>query len=392
MKISITPSAGRSAVVGLSCGSSNPKLDGSVNIGNFPNLTAFKCNNNDVSTVIGLNNCTKIQVLDLSANKLSGNLPTSLSAFPDLKRLLLTSNLLSSAPAIHANNTNLQYFGTNANTITATIDNLDNFILPNLTDYRINGVTTPSVVTNSYTGSIPTLSTCSKLQYFIANNTKLSNLPPKLSSSSLINFTAAANPLNCFISQDFFTLTPKIDVIALHTCGVSCTQLPTLTANTSLTQFYMYQPNSTTAGINLMGLSGTIPTLSSCTKLRLYQVQRNYITDFTLSPLPSSFFVDGTYSNNIFHAFSNAFTKTAMYNCLQSFYTQLTSVTAALPSYFPNRVSAFEIRLENASDSNGAKNMYAIKRSGGDAQDTEMLTWIGALTSIGWRVSASYTG
>jgi len=70
-------------VTGINCGSSSPKLGGTVNLSAFPNLTQFICQNNDITSISGYENNANLQDIRLTNNKISGSLP-SFTGTPNL--------------------------------------------------------------------------------------------------------------------------------------------------------------------------------------------------------------------------------------------------------------------------------------------------------------------
>ena len=66
IKLSNTP-----AITAIDCGTSTPKLGGSINLSTFPNLASFKCVNNDIASVDSLSRNVLLQTLRLENNNLT---------------------------------------------------------------------------------------------------------------------------------------------------------------------------------------------------------------------------------------------------------------------------------------------------------------------------------
>jgi len=78
-------------IYAINCGTSNPKLSGSVNITAFPNLTSFICVDNDITSFTALEYMPSLLVFLLSSNKLTGTF--SLTGFPNIQNVNLNNNL-----------------------------------------------------------------------------------------------------------------------------------------------------------------------------------------------------------------------------------------------------------------------------------------------------------
>jgi len=78
-------------IYSIDCGTSVPKLSGSVNITSFPNLTSFICVDNDITSFTAPEYMPSLLVLLLSSNKLTGTF--SLTGFPNIQNVNLNKNL-----------------------------------------------------------------------------------------------------------------------------------------------------------------------------------------------------------------------------------------------------------------------------------------------------------
>jgi hypothetical protein len=297
MKISITPSAGNSAVVSISCGTSTPKLSGSISISNFPNLTAFYCNNNDITNFSGSENCNKLGILYLSGNKFKTH--PNLTNASSLSTLVLFSTPVTSIPNLN-NCPELKYYNVNSCALSGEIPSFDN--LPNLLEFRAS-------TTNSLSGAIPALSGCPKLSIFTATSNKLTSY----------------GPLSCF------------GITQLYLGGNLFTSFPVVSNLNNLNTLILS---------NISTIIGEIGNLSD-TKLRNVELQNCRLSGFSLNPVPSSFFyIPGGVTRN-FLITNNRFTLTATRNCLSAFYTSYNNTTAA--GHNPNTLSAFTLALNGTN-------------------------------------------
>lgn len=293
--LSITPVLGNSSVVAINCGTSSPRLGGTINISAFPSLTGFTCRNNDITNISGYGANTVLEVFDCQDNAFAGtnifetlsnkpNLrifnwsavranqyPNLLGTFPDfsantkLELLYLNNTALSGSNISFATLSSLRLLAVQFNRLsgpipplfTGTINNpnLVDVNLGNSASFRFTGsihelsrfpnLLLYSVATNSLTGSIPSLSGATKLQRFFASDNQLTGPIPSL------NGCTALNVFHCFTNQ--FT-----------------GSIPELYSNISL-QDFRGQTNQ---------FAGSIPSLSACTVLNTFQCENNQLDGF----------------------------------------------------------------------------------------------------------------
>jgi hypothetical protein len=94
--INIIPSAGIAAVTEIDCGTSTPKLSGTIqSLSKFVNLERFSTINHELTgSIPNLENCTLLKEFNVSENNFSGNFPI-LSANLDLEIFDITNNSIA---------------------------------------------------------------------------------------------------------------------------------------------------------------------------------------------------------------------------------------------------------------------------------------------------------
>jgi hypothetical protein len=73
--IKLSTPAGLGAITAIDCGSSTPKLGGTLDVSAFPNLTSITCNSNGITKFQGYDNLTNLVTISLQDNSLTGNIP-----------------------------------------------------------------------------------------------------------------------------------------------------------------------------------------------------------------------------------------------------------------------------------------------------------------------------
>ena len=213
--ISIEIKDSNAVVTEIDCGTSSPRLGGTVDISAFTNLNSFRCVNNDITIFTGNTLCPQLTTLDLSENKLT-SFP-SLTNMPLLQELRLDYNTFTgSIPSLNSL-TSLVTVRFNENIdITGNIPSLS--LLTNLESFycikcNLTGAI-PSLAANTalrdfrcdsqgepykLTGSIPSLATNTQLRVFHAHNNNLSGSIPSLSGlNNLRDFSCYTNQLTGF--------------------------------------------------------------------------------------------------------------------------------------------------------------------------------------------------
>jgi hypothetical protein len=247
-----------SLVTTIDCGTSTPRLSGSIDISRFKNLVNFTCNNNDITSFSGSYNLKKLTNLNVSNNKISGNFD---SLFPDLYSNSELTSFYATRNGVIINSL-LTVGG-----ITGTIPDLSNH--PKLQNFQILG--------NSMTGSIPNISPI--MSNFACSNNQLSGTIP--------NLTNATN-LGAFFCNSNTNITGTI---------------PSLNTNTLLVNFQ----------VQFCSLSGDIPDLSNNTVLGEFHCNNNSLSGFSggTTQLP--------YTLRQFQAYNNQLTTAAVDKILLAF-------------------------------------------------------------------------
>jgi hypothetical protein len=260
-------------VTGINCGSSSPKLGGTVNLSAFPNLTQFICQNNDITSISGYENNANLQDIRLTNNKISGSLP-SFTGTPNLRVAVYNNNLYSGT--IPNYNSQLRNFQCAANNnLSGTIPDLTNnngwlnFLVH---DNNLTGPIPPSLSNqtnilvfscyeNPLTGSIPNIDSCTKLQRFLLASCNLTGPIPNLTNN--VDLT------ECWFHLNFLTGT-----------------IPSLIANTGLAKFLCQNQRGTS---KLTGFAGG----SVSNTLGDFQAQDNQLRASAVNSILASFVTAG---------------------------------------------------------------------------------------------------
>jgi hypothetical protein len=207
--ITIYPQYNSNQITNINCGTSSPRISGTIDISSFPNLSSFTCTSNDITSFQGFAECEKLATLNIVDNKLNDNFN---DIFPNI-----------------SNRINLRVFDCSENDLTGPIPSLSG--LPNLTDFGCRA--------NLLTGPIPSLSGLSNLKRFFCHDqlgTKLTGAIPSLNNNSqLTDFFCHTNSLTGSIPS----LTNNVNLNRFH-CGVNqlSGNIPNLTPNINLLSFY----------------------------------------------------------------------------------------------------------------------------------------------------------
>lgn len=169
-------------VTQIDCGSSTPKLSGTINLSAFPGLENFKCISNDITALYGYAQNGNLTNLQFYENKITGTIP-NLSGMVRLQRFECYTNLITgSVPSLSGLNS-LRFFNCSENNLTGSIPRLS----PNLRDF--------SVHTNELTGSIPSLSGVNFLNNCGLHTNNLTGFVGGPVSNTLGEFRAQNNQL-----------------------------------------------------------------------------------------------------------------------------------------------------------------------------------------------------
>jgi hypothetical protein len=267
--ISITPQFGNNTVTAIDCGTSSPRLSGTIDLSAFPNLQEFRCNNNDITAISGYENNANLTFINLGTNKITGNLP-SFAGTPNLVTAVYSNNLYSGT--IPNYNSQLRNFQcTNNNNLSGTIPDLTNnngwtnFLVH---DNNLTGPIPPSLsnqsnilvfscYSNPLTGSIPNINACGQLQRFLLASCNL--------TGSIPNLTNNVDLTECWFHNNLLT-----------------GSIPSLSANTKLERFLCQNQRGTS---KLTGFAGG----SVSNTLEDFQAQTNQLTQITVNTILSTF-------------------------------------------------------------------------------------------------------
>lgn len=337
-------------IYAINCGTSTPKLSGTIDITSFPSLTSITCTNNDIENFIVSNTNSSLANIVLSNNKLSGNL--DLSVVPNIKNIDVQHNYnmaltnygpLTGIEVIDARDILLPSLETLTNKPNARIINFgagtaNKYIsLSGQFPFNLSGLTGLEVFmvnNSSLSGSeVVNLSGCTKLQDLRIQNNALTgphpilpsyaesltlinvqgnltlrqritgNIPPLSSFPNLVEYTGSLNNL----SGEIPTLDYNPNLQTFGVAGLNSTNRSSLTKINSLSGAKSLQAFS--ASFN--NLSGDLPYLGNNTALETFNVQTNSLTGGTIGPVLS------TLSN--FNASSNLLSQSTVNGILSSF-------------------------------------------------------------------------
>jgi hypothetical protein len=256
-------------VTQINCGTSSPRLGGTINLSAFPNLQEFRCNNNDITAISGYAGNSNLRVIEFFNNKMTGSIP-SLSVFTGLQIFSCDRNLFIGTIPTLSSNTALRLVSLHSNQLSGTIPSLNANAA--LQFYYCQA--------NQLTGSIPSLSSNTDLRLWHSAGNPLTGLIPNLAANTeLREFWCFANNLTGSI--------------------------PSLSANTKLRFFYC----------NINRLSGSIPDLSANTELEVFHCQNQQ------APIKITGFAGDSVSNTLgnFQAQINQLTASSVNSILAAF-------------------------------------------------------------------------
>ena len=182
--ITIYPQYYNNQVTEINCGTSFPRLGGTVYLSHFPNLQKFTCIGNDINAVTGYENNSKIVLFNVFDNKITGTIP-SLSGMTELDTFNFYLNQLTGSIPSLSGLTLLRTFNCSRNILTGYIPSLS--FNTKLVNFVCN--------LNQLTGSIPNLSELTLLQIFNCSQNQLTGFAGGSVSNTLGNFQAQNNQL-----------------------------------------------------------------------------------------------------------------------------------------------------------------------------------------------------
>lgn len=355
--ISVIPKNGAN-ITKINCGTSSPKLSGTISLSAFPNLQDFRCRFNDVTSINGYQNNSNIIFFDIESNKVTGSLP-NFSNFPSLGYLNCSLNLFSGTIPPISSNPLLYYFNAAANSLTGTIPVLSSNTL--LQELRLNA--------NQLTGSIPSISNLSALKHLVVDFNYLSGPIPDISNNTKLFELRINNQLGATkISGSIPNLDNLTDLTIFQVNVNSLTgQIPSLNNNTKLQTFWCFN--------NL--LTGSIPSLSALTELRNFRCQGNQLT----GAIPDLSF---NTKLEVFQAGFNqlsSFDGVSVSNTLGSFDAQFNQLTASA-------VNAILAAFVAANKTAGTR-VLNLGGAGNAAPTGQGITDKATLISRGWTVTTN---
>jgi len=369
-------------VTQINCGTSSPKLGGTVDISAFPSLTSFTCNSNHITALSGYaqnSNLTFVRFLD---NKVTGSIP-SLDAMTNLQTFSCGRNRLTGSIPSLSELTNLQTFscGNQAEPrLTGPIPSLSG--LTNLQTFDCS--------INRHTGSIPSLSGLTNLQTFNCYENQLTGPIPSLSGLTNLQI------FYCYDQQGLTKLTGSIPSLSglTNLIDFRCYTnqltgpIPSLSGLTLLQDFRCHTNQLTGSIPSLSGLNnlqefrcstneltGPIPSLSGFTKLRVFVCHENQLT----GSIPS---LSGLTNLQIFYCYENQLTGFAggsVSNTLGNFQAQTNQLNQSSVNAI---LSAFVVANRTAGT-----RILNLGGTGNFGPTGQGLTDFAILTGRGWIVT-----
>jgi len=174
-------------VTQIDCGSSSPKLSGTINLSAFPNLQNFLCVNNGISGISGYVENSNLKTFEFSDNLVT-SLP-SLTGLIDLRDFRCGSNQITGVLPNVSGLQNLERFYCLNNRLSGTLQQFFIETGPTgLLDFRFT--------TNQISGNIPNLSEFQRLTTFLGGSNKLVGFASGSVSNTLGSFQVQNNQLS----------------------------------------------------------------------------------------------------------------------------------------------------------------------------------------------------
>jgi Leucine-rich repeat (LRR) protein len=234
------------SITAIDCGTSSPKLGGTIDISAFPNLTEFFCINNDITAISGYENNANLRDIRFNQNLVTGSIP-SLSALIQLQRFRCPNNQLTgSIPSLSAN-TGLLDFYCQTNQLTGTIPSLSVN-----TELQIFHCATQQGLIK-LTGPIPNLDNNTQLRDFYCFTNQLTGPIPSLSANTFLrDFRCQSNQLTGFAGGSVANTLERFEA---HN-----NQLTSAAVNAILAAFVAANKTAGTRILNLGGTGNAAPT------------------------------------------------------------------------------------------------------------------------------------
>lgn len=174
-------------VTTINCGTSSPRLGGTVDISAFPNLRDFRCNSNDITALSGYANNSNLRIVQFFDNKVTGSI-FSLSGLNNLQDFRCYTNQLTGAIPALSGLTGLEVFwcqNQSGTKLTGPIPTLSGLI--KLRTFRCHN--------NQLTSDITSLSGLNSLEVFYCYFNQLSGFAGGSVPNTLGDFQAHNNQL-----------------------------------------------------------------------------------------------------------------------------------------------------------------------------------------------------
>tara|TARA_R110001592_G_scaffold197667_1_gene445692 strand:+ start:644 stop:1633 length:990 start_codon:yes stop_codon:yes gene_type:complete len=266
-------------ITSIDLGTSSPRLSGTINLVDIPNLVSLSGVGNDIEEL--LFSSKGFENLIMHDNKLSGLANKYIPL--DAITISLDDNRLTSISSL-SSYPNLQILKLAKNKLTGPFPSLNNNTA--LEDIRING--------NSLTGPLPSLNNNTALSIFkLGSNSMSGSLPSLTANTELITFEGFSNSFTGYIPDLSFNTKLKGFFISGNSMSGP---LSSLDNNTALVNYVVSENDFT----------GPIPSLDNNTAIVKLEVKNNDLTTFEGSTMPVSLLTFKANNNSLTEGAVNA--------------------------------------------------------------------------------------
>ena len=225
-----------SSVTSITCGTSSPKLSGTIDVSSFPNLTSITCSSNWITKFQGYGALTQLVDIILSDNEFNQVGFETLTNKPNLRTLNFAASVSNQYRWWTGEFPDLSG---NPNLVTVNINNT-RLTGSNLNFSALTKLTSLSIHFNLLEGSFPILPTGANSKLILINvgqgrGTRFNGNPPLLTDHPFLNSLSYSNNSATGSIQPLSvrpTLTTFYCTANLHTGDI-----PDLSSNTALTVF-----------------------------------------------------------------------------------------------------------------------------------------------------------